>query len=150
MKINFHVDPALKQDEVEVDVRAVKDTETVDRLLKYLNDFGKSERILLPIKTADRIVTVKCADIVKIEVQSTSLTYSTTSGVLKSTGRLYQVLASVNDNFIQVSRHAAINLTYLEAIEVGFAGNMVASLKHNLKADVSRHYLPELERKLGL
>ena len=49
-----------------------------------------------------------------------------------------------------MSKHSIINLDYLQSIESGFAGNMVAILKNGVKADVSRRYLPELEKELGL
>lgn len=88
--------------------------------------------------------------LIKIEVQATSLTYYTTAEVVKTTGRLYQVLEVLNDNFVQVSRHPIINLNYLESIENGFAGHMIVRLANNLKTDVSRKSLPELERELGL
>lgn len=51
---------------------------------------------------------------------------------------------------MQVSRHSVINLNYLESLESGFAGNMVAILAEGLKTEVSRRYLPDLERELGL
>lgn len=125
-------------------------TPTVQRLIKYLNRFDTGERTLLPIKTADRIVTVKYRDLVKIEVQSTRLTFYTTNEVIETTGRLYKVLAGLNNDFVQVSRHAVININYLQSIEEGFAGNMVAILEGRLKTDVSRRYLPLLEKELGL
>ena len=87
---------------------------------------------------------------IKVEVASTRLTYYTTQETIETTGRLYQVLESLNDDFIQVSKHSIINLDYLQSIESGFAGNMVAILKNGVKADVSRRYLPELEKELGL
>ncbi|MBC7032115.1 LytTR family transcriptional regulator, partial [Salmonella enterica subsp. enterica serovar Enteritidis] len=43
-----------------------------------------------------------------------------------------------------------INLNYLESLESGFAGNMIAILANILKTDVSRRYLPDLEKELGL
>lgn len=150
MKIKFQTDATLDEDEIEVAVKAVQETETVSKLINYLNKFNESQRALIPVKTENRIVTIKQAEIIKVEVQTTTVMYCTTKEVLKTKGRLYQVLANLNDDFVQVSRHSAINLNYLESIEVGFAGNMVAKLAHNLKADVSRHYLPELEKKVGL
>lgn len=149
MKVKFQIDPSL-QDEIEVEVRASAESGTVRRLINYVNKFGKRERNFLPVKTSDRIVTVKRDELIKVEVQGTSITYYTVSEVVKTTGRLYQILENLNDDFVQVSRHSAINLNYLESLESGFAGNMVAILAEGLKTDVSRRYLPDLERELGL
>ncbi|KRL88642.1 LytTR family DNA-binding domain-containing protein [Lactobacillus kalixensis] len=149
MKVDFQIDQSL-DDEIQVEIRSGQKTPTVSRLISYLNKFGKKDRNLLPLKTSDRIVTIKREDLIKVEVASTRLTYYTTQETIETTGRLYQVLESLNDDFIQVSKHSIINLDYLQSIESGFAGNMVAILKNGVKADVSRRYLPELEKELGL
>lgn len=149
MKVDFQIDQSL-DDEIQVEIRSGQKTPTVSRLISYLNKFGKKDRNLLPLKTSDRIVTIKREDLIKVEVSSTRLTYYTTQETIETTGRLYQVLESLNDDFIQVSKHSIINLDYLQSIESGFAGNMVAILKNDVKADVSRRYLPELEKELGL
>lgn len=149
MIVKFQEDPSL-EDEIEIEVRASIESGTVKRLITYLNNFGKKERNLLPVKTSERIVTVKRNELIKVEVQGTSLTYYTLGEVVKTTGRLYQVLENLNDDFVQVSRHSIINLNYLESLESGFAGNMVAILAEGLKTEVSRRYLPDLERELGL
>lgn len=149
MKVEFKKDESL-HDEIKVEVKSAEQDSTINKLLAYISKFDKQERSLLPIKTSDRIVTIKMNTLIKIEVQATSLTYYTTEEVVKTTGRLYQVLEVLNDNFVQVSRHSIINLNYLESIENGFAGNMMVMLANNLKTDVTRKYLPELEKELGL
>jgi len=149
LKVKFQADPSL-EDEIEVEVRASDENGAVKRLINYVNKFGKRDRNLLPVKTSDRIVTVKRDELIKVEVQGTRLTYYTVSEVVKTTGRLYQILENLNDDFVQVSRHSVINLNYLESLESGFAGNMVAILAEGLKTDVSRRYLSDLERELGL
>ena len=149
MKVEFKKDESL-HDEIKVEVKSAEQDSTINKLLAYISKFDKQERSLLPIKTSDRIVTIKMNTLIKIEVQATSLTYYTTEEVVKTTGRLYQVLEVLNDNFVQVSRHSIINLNYLESIENGFAGNMIVILANNLKTDVTRKYLPELEKELGL
>ena len=149
MKIEFKSDPTLNE-EIEVEIKAAPKNETVNDLIDYLHKFGEKKYHLLPIKTDDRIVTIKRTEIIKVEIQTTDITFYTTKEVVKTTGRLYQVLEKLGDGFIQVSKHGVININFLESIEVGFAGNMIALLKNNLKADVSRLYLPALKRELGL
>ena len=87
---------------------------------------------------------------IKVDFLVTIITFYTVCYVVKTTGRLYQVLENLSDDFVQVSRHSVINLNYLESLESGFAGNMVAILAEGLKTNVSRRYLPDLERELGL
>lgn len=149
MQIKFQKDESI-HDQIQVRIKASEENETVKKLISYLNKFGKREKSILPVKTNDRIMTIKRDDLIKIEVQATTLSYFTVDKVIQTNGRLYQALADLNDDFVQVSRHSVINLNYLLSIESGFAGNMVAILANDLKAGVSRRYLPELEKELGL
>lgn len=150
MKIEFKTDSTLDEQEIEVEIKAAQKSEAVNNLISYLHKFGKKRHDLLPIKVEDCIVTIKRTEIIKVEIQATDITFYTTENIIKTTGRLYQVLEKLGDGFIQVSKHGIININFLESIEVGFSGNMIALLKNNLKADVSRLYLPALKRELGL
>ncbi|MBA1393332.1 LytTR family transcriptional regulator [Lactobacillus sp. XV13L] len=150
MKINFQNDSSLDEGDIQIEIRAQHKNVTVRRLIGWLEKLAQKEPQLIPVKTSDRIVVVKRAELIKIEVQTTNLTYYTTTKNIKTIGRLYQAQEKLGNDFIQVSRHAVINLNHLESVEVGFDGNMIAILTNDLKVDVSRHYFPLLERALGL
>lgn len=151
MKVKFLRDESLDEDEIQVEIKAASENKNVEKLLKYINNFStKNMRNIITIRTSERIIAIKYENLIKVEVQGTSLTYYTKDEVYQTTGRLHQVLDNINDDFIQVSRHAIINLNYLESIEGGFAGNMIAILANNLKADISRRYLGNLKKELGL
>ncbi|MDK8085662.1 LytTR family DNA-binding domain-containing protein [Lactobacillus paragasseri] len=150
MDVEFHSNPNLEEDQIEVKVISARQTTNVNNLLSYIKNFDKKVDSLLPVKTEDRILTIKIEEIIKVEVEKTELSFYTTNAVIKTNGRLYQILEKLNNDFVQVSKHGIINLNYLESLEVGFTGNMIAKLAFKQKTDVSRRYLPELEKKLGL
>lgn len=153
MDVEFHSNPNLEEDQIEVKVISARQTTNVNNLLSYIKNFDKKVDSLLPVKTEDRILTIKIEEIIKVEVEKTELSFYTTNAVIKTNGRLYQILEKLNNDFVQVSKHGIINLNYLESLEsleAGFTGNMIAKLAFKQKTDVSRRYLPELEKKLGL
>lgn len=150
MDVEFHSNPNLEEDQIEVKVISARQTTNVNNLLSYIKNFDKKVDSLLPVKTEDRILTIKIEEIIKVEVEKTELSFYTTNSVIKTNGRLYQILEKLNNDFVQVSKHGIINLNYLESLEAGFTGNMIAKLDFKQKTDVSRRYLPELEKKLGL
>ena len=150
MDVEFRSNPNLEEDQIEVKVISARQTTNVNNLLSYIKNFDKKVDSLLPVKTEDRILTIKIEEIIKVEVEKTELSFYTTNAVIKTNGRLYQILEKLNNDFVQVSKHGIINLNYLESLEAGFTGNMIAKLAFKQKTDVSRRYLPELEKKLGL
>lgn len=150
MDVEFHSNPNLEEDQIEVKVISARQTTNVNNLLSYIKNFDKKVDSLLPVKTEDRILTIKIEEIIKVEVEKTELSFYTTNAVIKTNGRLYQILEKLNNDFVQVSKHGIINLNYLESLEAGFTGNMIAKLAFKQKTDVSRRYLSELEKKLGL
>lgn len=150
MDVKFYSNPNLEEDQIEVKVISARQTTNVNNLLSYIKNFDKKVDSLLPVKTEDRILTIKIEEIIKVEVEKTELSFYTTNSVIKTNGRLYQILEKLNNDFVQVSKHGIINLNYLESLEAGFTGNMIAKLDFKQKTDVSRRYLPELEKKLGL
>lgn len=150
MDVKFHSNPNLEEDQIEVKVVSARQTTNVNNLLSYIKNFDKKVDSLLPVKTEDRILTIKIEEIIKVEVEKTELSFYTTNSVIKTNGRLYQILEKLNNDFVQVSKHGIINLNYLESLEAGFTGNMIAKLDFKQKTDFSRRYLPELEKKLGL
>lgn len=150
MDVEFHSNPNLEENQIKIKVISARQTSKVNNLLAYIKNFDKKVDLLLPVKTEDRILTIKIEEIIKVEVEKTELSFYTTNSVIKTNGRLYQILEKLNNDFVQVSKHGIINLNYLESLEAGFTGNMIAKLAFKQKTDVSRRYLPELEKKLGL
>lgn len=90
-------------------------------------------------------------DIIAISVTGETLTYYTDNETLVARGALKVVLQKLDVSlFVQVSKQNVINLDWLMSLEAGFSGSMVAVMRQGIKLDVSRRYLPELKRKLGL
>ncbi len=150
MQIHFEPDPSLGPDDLNIIVTAATKNDRVTSLINYLKKFNRQSSVLIPIKTEDKILTVKQVDLIKVEVTKSILSFYTKDAVVKTNGRLYQILTRLNENFVQVSKHGVININHLVSLEAGFTGNMIAKLSFNQRADVSRKYLPELERRLGL
>ena len=124
---------------------------SVQKVLDYLAQFEQKEPTVLPIKTVDRIEMLRVADLILVDVDGSALILETTQGRLLTNDRLYKFRQRLaNPDFVQVSKHALININHLKALENSFSGNMLAILTGKIKTDVSRRYLSELEKRLGL
>ena len=151
MEIRFEEDKALSQDQIDVLVSSQDLSPKVQRLMDYISLYQAETPLILPIKTADRIEMLKVEDLVSIDVDGTSLVLDTLKGRQIITERLYKFQDRLNNpDFVQVSKHGIINIQHLEALEASFSGNMLALLTGKRKVDVSRRYLKNLEKRLGL
>lgn len=151
MDIRFEEDKALSQDQIDVLVSSQDLSPKVQRLMDYISLYQAETPLILPIKTADRIEMLKVEDLVSIDVDGTSLILDTLKGRQIITERLYKFQDRLNNpDFVQVSKHGIINIQHLEALEASFSGNMLALLTGKRKVDVSRRYLKNLEKRLGL
>lgn len=134
MQIHFQSDPLLGPDDLNIIVNAVTKNDKVINLLNYLDKYDQKSSSLIPIKTEDRILTIKQIELIKVEVTKNILSFYTKSDVIQANGRLYQVLTKLNENFVQVSKHGIINLNHLLSLEAGFTGNMIAKLNFDQRA----------------
>lgn len=109
VQIHFQSDPLLGPDDLNITVNAVTKNDKVINLLNYLDKYDQKSSSLIPIKTEDRILTIKQIELIKVEVTKNILSFYTKSDVIQANGRLYQVLTRLNENFVQVSKHGIIN-----------------------------------------
>ncbi len=119
--------------------------------MDYLAEFRQGPVPTIPIKTADQFLIIKTVDLLMVEVNQRELTFYTKGRAIKTTGRLKEIQEHLTDpKFIQVSRYAIINMDYLQSVENGFSGTMIARLGPNIKTSISRRYVPVIKEYLGL
>lgn len=151
MDYRFEKDKDLEAGLIDVLVRSQELTPDVQGLLDYLSLYETEAPAILPIKTNDRIEMLKVEELVFVDVNGSSLILETLKGRYLINDRLYKFSQRLNNpDFVQVSKHALININHLEALEASFSGNMLAILTGKRKMDVSRRYLVNLEKRLGL
>ena len=68
----------------------------------------------------------------------------------RSRKRLYEIERQLGTQFMQISKSTLVNLAYLDSIESGFNGTMLLKLKNGCREYVSRTYLPNFKKYLGL
>ncbi|WP_027968325.1 LytTR family DNA-binding domain-containing protein [Streptococcus equinus] len=151
MHYQFEEDSSLPKEAIEVLVRSGEYDQAVQDVLDYLARFNQEKTEVIPVKTAMRTELLRVSDLILIDVDGSSLILETRHGRLVTNDRLYKFRARLNNpDFVQVSKHAVLNINHLNALESSFSGNMLALLTNDIKTDVSRRYLSDLEKALGL
>ena len=106
---------------------------------------------VLPIKSDDKLVMLRTEDIILADINQTTLMIYSRDGIYQTTETLTRFQQRISSsNFIQVSRHAVINIDHLESLSDSFSGNMTAKLTNQIKTEVSRRYVKLLMEYLGI
>ncbi|MGT2949422.1 LytTR family DNA-binding domain-containing protein [Streptococcus devriesei] len=151
VKSQFELDSQIPVHTPLVLVRAAEKTDDIQRLLDYIDNYQLPASSAIPIKSMDKIIMLKLSEIILADVSQTTLKIYTLKGVYTTTETLVHFLNRLNkSSFIQISKHALINLDHLESLSDSFSGNMMAKLSNNIKSSVSRKYVKLLMAQLGL
>ncbi|WP_125590148.1 LytTR family DNA-binding domain-containing protein [Companilactobacillus jidongensis] len=150
MKINFNQDDKIPKNEIDVIVKASNFSDEVQELMKKLDELN-SKFSVVPLSVDDRVIMVQIDQIIAIEVFENELTIYTHEKIYRLRGQLKKMIERIDDgNFVQISKNTVINLNHLNSLEAAFSGNMTALLTDDLKFNVSRKYLTELKKQLGM
>ncbi|MCD2256710.1 LytTR family transcriptional regulator [Lactobacillus sp. CC-MHH1034] len=150
MQIQLELDPDLNDTEIQIIIKAKIYSKTIDELIQYLTAFQRPAEVIA-VPGDDQISMIKVKNVIAIEIFKNELDIHTVNGTLKTQERLYRFLAKLpQQNFVQISKSSAINVTHLIRLEAGFSGNMTAILDQEYRQNVSRKYLHDLKQKLGV
>lgn len=64
--------------------------------------------------------------------------------------RLYELENQLDSSFIRISKSTIVNINEIDYVAPSFKGIMFISLKNGLKDNISRNYLSEFKKRLGL
>lgn len=123
----------------------------IENLIEYISKFRENETELISIKSGDQILIININKIDLIDVENNKLYVYTEDQIIETNERLINIKDKIgNNDFVQVSKHALININSLISLSSSFSGNMMAKLKYDNKASVSRRYVSNLTDRLGI
>ena len=147
MKVELIIDESTLQTRVVIYANAL--TNEVQHILSLLEDIGATA--FITGSRDDRTYILRPDDVSMISVQNkTTLIYDLNGDQYCSKKRLYELYNQLGSGFMQISKSTAINLSMLRSVEPGFNGVMYLRLKNGLCDYISRKYLSELKKHLGI
>ncbi len=145
MKVSIDLSPEYKEP------YAVIHTDKVtDEIMRIVEMFGSNETPVTALQNEEEIVVLKPREIYMVRVEGGDTLIYGERQKYRSRKRLYELAEILGKQFMQISKTTLINLSYIDSIEPGFSGTMLMKLKNGNKDYVSRKYLPEFKRYLGL
>ena len=145
MKVN--IDISAEYREPFAVIHTDKVTEEIQRMIDF---FSNSETPVTALQNEEDIVVLQPKDIYMVRVENGDTVIYGAKQKYRSRKRLYELASQLGKQFMQISKTTLINLSYMDSIEPGFSGTLLLKLKNGDKDYVSRKYLPEFKKYLGL
>lgn len=145
MKVSIDISAEYKEPFAVIHTDKV--TPEIQRVIDVL---GTSETPVTAFQNEEDIVVLQPKDIYMIRVEDGDTIIYGARSQYRSRKRLYELAEQLGKQFMQISKTTLINLSYMDSIEPGFSGTLLLKLKNGSKDYVSRKYLPEFKKYLGL
>ena len=121
-------------------------TDEIQRIIDYFN----AGEIPITAWHNDKMIILQPEEIYMIRVENGETIIYSQAHKYRSRRRLYELNDQLGRKFMQISKSTLVNLSYMDSIEPGFSGTLLFKLKNGCKEYVSRKYLPEFKKYLGL
>jgi DNA-binding LytR/AlgR family response regulator len=145
MKVSVDISPEYKEPYAVIHTARV--TDEIQRIIDVL---GTSETPITALQNEEDIVVLQPKDIFMVRVEDGDTVIYGAKLHYRSRKRLYELADQLGKQFMQISKTTLVNLSYMDSIEPGFSGTLLLKLKNGNKDYVSRKYLPEFKKYLGL
>lgn len=145
MKVNIDISAEYKEPYAVIHTDRV--TDEIRRIVDLL---GSNETPVTALQNEEEIVVLKLQEIYMVRIEGGDTVIYGEKQKYRSRKRLYELAEILGKQFMQISKTTLINLSYIDSIEPGFSGTMLMKMKNGNRDYVSRKYLPEFKRYLGL
>lgn len=121
-----------------------------DEIQRMMDVFGSNTSPITALQDENDIIILQPEEIYMVRVEDGDTIIYGKSKKYRSRKRLYELGQQLGTKFMQISKSTLINLSYMDSVEAGFSGTLLLKLKNGCKDYVSRKYLPEFKKYLGL
>lgn len=145
MKVSIDISPEYKEPFAVIHTDKV--TGDIQRMIDI---FSSSETPVTALMNEEDIIVLQPREIYMVRVEDGDTIIYGQKLRFRSRKRLYELSSQLGRQFMQISKTTLINLSYMDSIEPGFSGTLLLKLKNGCKDYVSRKYLPEFKKYLGI
>ena len=121
-----------------------------DEIQKMIDILSANETPITALQNEDNIVILQPDEIYMVRVEDGDTIIFGEKQKFRSRKRLYELEQQLGRQFMQISKSTLVNLAYMDSIEAGFNGTLLLKLKNGCKDYVSRTYLSQFKKYLGL
>lgn len=144
MKITIETPKPGKEDEV-----IIRCAEVDDKLMRLIYALREDERLTGYLE--DKIVKLSLKDIYYFEAVDNKIFAYASEETYEIRPKLYELEQDfVHTDFLRISKSAIVNTSKIAYVKPIFNGRFEAKLKNGEKIIISRQYVAELKKKIGI
>lgn len=121
-------------------------TDEITSAVMYLENTGK----IITGEDNGRIAVLQPSEIYMVRVENERTVIYGENKKFLSPKRLYQLEQQLGNGFMKISKSTVVNLSHIKCVEPSFKGMMSLVMKNGLKDWISRKYLPDFKKYLGI
>lgn len=134
----------------EEDQIIIRCREMDENILKVISDLKMGQKRFTGSKDGN-ITMIDSTNVYYFEGVDNKVFMYCKQNVYETRLKLYEIEEEYkNTNFFRASKSVILNVTKIKSISPAYSGRFEASLYNGEKVVISRQYVPELKRKLGL
>lgn len=145
MKVSVELAPEYKEP-----YAIIYTDKVTDEIQRMMDVFGSNTSPITALQEENNIIILQPEEIYMVRVEDGDTIIYGKNKNYRSRKRLYELEQQLGTKFMQISKSTLINLSYMDCVEAGFSGTLLLKLKNGCKDYVSRRYLPEFKKYLGL
>lgn len=144
MKITIETPKPGEEDEI-----IIRCAEMDDRMMRFICALRQDERLTGYLE--DKIVKLPLKDVYYFEAVDNKIFACTVKETYEIHKKLYELEQDyAHTDFLRISKSAIVNTSKIAYVKPVFNGRFEAQLKNGEKIIISRQYVAELKKKIGI
>ena len=144
MKVEIRLSEEIKEPYAVIHAGTV--TEEVRRAMEIFEARGN----VITGKEEGKIIILHPEEIYMVRVEKGEVVIYCEQRKLTSGKKLYELEGMLGEDFMRISKSTIVNLKKIDSVEPSFNAMMYLVMKNGCKDYITRTYLPQFKRYLGL
>jgi len=129
---------------------AVLYTNDITDDIQKISAFLQSQERVITANDEGRIIILKPEEIFMVRIEESEAVIYCKNKQYMTNKKLYELEEQLGKGFLRISKASIVNLKLIDCVEPSFNGMMLLIMKNGCKDYISRKYLPEFKKYLGI
>ena len=136
--------------EIKINIECNKTDENVIKLISLIKNINNNDKKVIGISKGETYCLDK-NEILYFETVDRKTFCYTQDGIFEVAMKLYEIDEKYEDtSFLRISKSFIVNLNRVKSVKPEFDGKMLATMDNGEKIYISRQYVPEFKKKIGI